>query len=145
MLRGQLGPILKERDHSAGGTSPACKPKGSAVPFTETTWADLGPQGLTRAQDDGRYWTDECDLAYEALATTGALTIQDWRTIVSAVRNGLPVILTTTTMRATVILTQVLGMASGHPWLYHRRWGFASPIYLRDIVSVEAPSADYDV
>jgi hypothetical protein len=118
--------------------------------FTDFTWSDLGNSGLTRETGRDLSWTKQHDLAVQAyeLQQGSELTFESWRELVSAICSGLPVIATwqhggeTTT--ATILLEQLLGMNwTNSAIVYHRRWGFAGPIRVNDLVSVKAPEASY--
>jgi len=114
--------------------------------FTDQTWADLGPSGLT-AKTGPRYWMNQHDLAVEAQERTFEfcrLSHNEWETLITAVVAELPVEITYRGRTSTCMVTSILTLSSGtYANLYMRTWGFSHPIALSELEKVEAPSTVY--
>jgi len=125
--------------------------------FTEETWDGLrdrlgNRRGVTR-ETAPRGWMHSHDLAVEAYEAREDLDLpfEAYRDLVSAASSGLPIIIRhrdgyhgkTETTR-TYIVEQFIGYGGGTTSnLYVRSWGFAFPIALSQIVSVEVPEQTF--
>lgn len=118
--------------------------------FSDFTWADLPPTGLVRRND--LTWEKSHALAVEAHRSTSefcSLNFEQWRALVSATHNGLPIVLTTVDRegrrtRRTVIVDHIMSLSSGtYANLYIRGWGMAWPVGLKYVVAVEVPETEF--
>jgi hypothetical protein len=123
-------------------TAPARKP------FTSVTLDTLGRR-ISRGADVG--WMAEADLAAE-LAEVSNLTSEQGRTLIAAIRTGLPVLLTWDTMlnrnefarpierKRTGVILDELSVPAGHPGTVRiSYWGFSHPIGLDQIRELRVP------
>lgn len=129
-------------------------------PFTDTTWDDF--YILTNRHDSvyGKMvgWEAQTDLAYE-LSYRSNLTFEQCRELISAVLNGMPLVLTWVNencpnygtdelIKATVVVDELRPTSVSFPrsnpgTVRVSRWGFSHPVWLTQIRSVEVPSVEY--
>jgi hypothetical protein len=123
-------------------TAPARKP------FTSVTLDSLDRR-ISRGVDVG--WEEESDLAAE-LAEVSNLTSEQGRTLIAAIRTGLPVLLTWDTMlnpaefprpverKRTGVILDELSVPAGTPGTVRiAYWGFGHPIGLDQIRAAVVP------
>lgn len=114
--------------------------------FTAATLADYARTGFTAGSLRGD-WAVQADLAYELADVTGR-EVAEFRTLLAAVNNGLPIVITwnlplgdrVEVKTATVIVEQFFAPTAHHSGRVHvHYWGFSHPITLADIESIEVP------
>lgn len=112
-------------------------------PFTNVTWADFGTSYANRAGMDrvAQYWDAQADLAHELHGLIPTLPIDSCRTLVSAIGNGLPILVTRTDGRREIGNAREF-YPTPNSALYLETWGFTLRIRLCDIASVEAATAN---
>lgn len=107
-----------------------------------------GP-GTVNGQPVPDDYMDEAGMAEEAAALSGSLDKKQWRTILAAVRTGLPVVITHNdggTGRKRTI-TALIQYANIHTPNSSRirvsYWGFGHDVWASEIVSVETPDVTF--
>jgi len=118
------------------------------------TFADLTDSRVTRGSVQS--WQHDFDLSVEAHKAWPHLSQPEHRALICAADSGLPLLVTWRSNRSTYTHTSVdqttdtCLVESYHirpgvtDNLRVRRWGFAHPLHLGDIVSVDTPDATYD-
>lgn len=114
-------------------------------PFTSTTWASIGNQ--LNQQQARLHWDARSDLEHEA-AEASRFTVEQWRHLVYAAINGLPVQLTWQTRMGEkyeitttyVIVTDLLFRGNASVDRMRIAYcGFGHDVYLSQVVDVAIP------
>lgn len=118
------------------------------------------PMHLTRGTINGAEvpagYMEEAALAREIVEADDRLPLAAWRTLLAAIRGGLPVVLVTreriggrpVRQRKTVLVEYAVvhggdAVALSSNTLRVRYWGFEHNVWLADVVEVSTPDVEY--